>query len=112
MLNIELAAFEFSNLLPKRSGLKKSVWLDDMAKHRSISRDYHRIKYGDPQSGFVSISFYKGASKEVIGRYKKSEFSDLNKLFEWVELNREALYKFYDNDDYDFEDFLKDMVKV
>ena len=91
------SALEMANYFSKDTGLKKTIWLDQGAKNRPIPHNKRRVKYGGSQD--LTIAFDENGNCKVIGSYKKSDFSDLDKVFEWIKLNIKALNKLYNGQD-------------
>lgn len=102
---------EMANLRQKRTGIVGEIWVDEGAYRRDISHSKYRIKYENAGSS-VYIKFVN-EEPEVVGKYKKSDLSELPKVIAWVKLNRPFLIKLYDRvDDYDIVDFMTDMKPV
>ena len=117
MLNEELerSALEMANYFSKDTGLKKTIWLDQGAKNRPIPHDKRRIKYGANQE--LTITFPPDGNFKIVGRYKKTDFSDLDKVFEWIRLNKIALEKLYNGQDengkvYNIDNFEQERKKL
>lgn len=115
MLNLEASALEMANYFSKDTGLKKTIWLDQGAKNRPIPHNKRRVKYGAGQE--LTITFDEEGNCKVIGEYKKSDFSDLDKVQEWIQLNLPALIKLYNGSDefgnsYTIDDFELERQKL
>lgn len=88
--------FDLTSLSSKYTGIKETVFVDDiasMARSRSCKR--YSIMYGNWDRA-VEISFYPDKPHQVTGRYSISE-AELTKVYEWLELNKEFLIKYYDD---------------
>ena len=107
------ASFEMSTVQPKRSKLPCQVWLDDRGTGRSISHNNFRLKYGPSFDDCVEVPFFeKKKSYSYVGKLSKGE-PDMKSLSKWINLNYDFLVKFYEQDeDYDFIDFIGDMIPV
>lgn len=116
MLNRDLGvALEMATYFSRDTGLKKVIWIDNGAPKRSIPHNKRRVKYGPGEE--VEIAFFPDKTFKVVGKYKKSDFSDIDKVQEWILLNWEALNKLYTGEDekgnaYTIDDFDKEMKSL
>ncbi|MDE7165131.1 MAG: hypothetical protein K2O04_06920 [Clostridiales bacterium] len=107
----EDSLMEMANLRQKRTGIVGEIWVDEGAYRRDIKHGKYRIKYENAGSS-VYIKFAND-EPEVVGKYKKTDLSELPKVIEWIKINRPFLIKLYDRvDDYDIMDFITDMKPV
>lgn len=88
--------FDLTKLAPDHTGLKETVFVDDIASMARItSCKRYSIMYGKWDRA-VEISFYPDKPKQVAGRYSMPE-AELEKVYEWLELNKKFLIKYYDD---------------
>lgn len=87
-INEANALFEMANLLPKRTGLKYTIWYGaKVPKHRP------RIKVDLKDNNSVTICL---DNYEVKGNVDKISQHDLNDIFRWLELNREVIIQYWE----------------
>lgn len=79
--------FLMANLPPKRTGLPYQVWYS--AKEPRLKP---RIKVDLPDGRKLSIEI---ETHKVTGPLKKISSNDLNKILEWMDLNKEILLKYW-----------------
>lgn len=79
--------FEMSNLLPNRTGLKYQVWYS--AQYLGYKP---RIKVDLPDGKSVYIQI---ENHEVKGDIDKIASKELKKIFGWIDLNKDALLKYW-----------------
>ena len=79
--------YETANLLPCRTGLKYQVWY-------SAQSDCHqpRIKVDISDDTNVYIQL---AKHEVNGDFDKIASKELQRIFDWIDLNKDALLKYW-----------------
>ena len=110
---LEQAAYEMSTIQPKRSKLPYKVWLDDLEEKRGIQHNPFRLKYGPSFDEYIEIPFFE---KKKIYSYMgslKNKRIDMKPISKWINLNYDNLIKFYkQEEDYDFLDFMFDMIPV
>lgn len=110
---LEHPAYEMSTIQPKRSKLPFKVWLDDMGEKRDIQHNPFRLKYGPSFNEYVEIPFYK--KKKIysyLGNLSNKKI-DMKPISKWINLNYDNLIKFYkQEEDYDFVDFMFDMIPI
>ncbi len=103
---------EMSNLLPRRTGLPYSVWVDDAGMDREVSHNILRLKYGPSYDDCVTIPFFdKKDLYEAVGELKKGKLN-MKQISKWINLNYTNLIEFYTNADYDFKDFIDNMKTI
>lgn len=79
--------FEMSNLLPCSTGLKYTIWYGPkIAKHKPRIK----VKLGDGKELSIQIEDHK-----VKGAIDKISSKDLENIFKWIDLNKEALLKYW-----------------
>ena len=79
--------FEMSNLLPCRTGLKYQVW------YSAKSFGYQpRLKVDISVGTSIYIQI---ENHEVKGEIDKITSKELRRIFDWIDLNREALLKYW-----------------
>lgn len=76
-----------ANLPPKRTGLPYQIWYSAQEP-----RHKPRIKVDLPDGRNLSIEI---ESHKVTGPLKKISSTDLNKILEWMDLNKEILLKYW-----------------
>lgn len=102
---------EMANLRQKRTGIIGEIWIDEGAYKRDIPHSKYRIKYENAGSS-VYIKFVN-EEPEIVGKYKKTDLSELPKVIEWIKINRPFLIKLYNREgDYDIGDFLSDIIPI
>lgn len=79
--------FEMSNLLPCSTGLKYPIWYS-----AKIEKHKPRIKVdlGDGKVLSIQIEDHK-----VKGEVDKISSKDLNNIFKWIDLNKDALLRYW-----------------
>lgn len=79
--------YEMANLLPKRTGLKYQIWY-------SAAYPGHnpriKVDLGDNKSIYIQIE-----NHEIKGDINKIKSKELNKIFNWIDLNKEALLRYW-----------------
>ena len=78
---------DMANLPPKRTGLPYQIWYSAQEP-----RHKPRIKVDLPDGRNLSIEI---ESHKVTGPVNKISSSDLNKILEWIDLNKEILLKYW-----------------
>lgn len=106
-LSDEDMLFEMANLLPKRTGLKYTVWYS-----AKVERHKPRIKVdlGDNRSITIQIE-----SHLTRGDLDKIGQKDLDDILRWLDLNKEILLKYWyeaHNGTIDNGDVMDNIVKV
>ena len=87
--------FDLTKISPNHTGLRETVFVDDISSFRTASCKRYSIMYGNWNIA-VEISFYPDKPKRLAGQYVMTE-SELQKVYEWLELNKEFLIKYYDD---------------
>ena len=86
-LSEDTSMFEMANLLPCRTGLKYQVWY---STHSYGLKS--RIKVDIPEGKNIYIQI---ENHEVEGDIDKIASKELQRIFDWIDLNKEALLKFW-----------------
>lgn len=76
-----------ANLLPKRTGLAYNIWYGPKEP-----RHKPRVKVSIGNGKELSIEI---ESHEVLGDVNKIDKSELTKIFEWLDLNRDILLRYW-----------------
>ena len=86
-LSEDALMFEMSNLLPCRTGLKYQVWYS--AHSYGLEP---RIKVDIPEGKSIYIQI---ENHEVEGDIDKIASKEVQRIFDWIDLNKEALLKYW-----------------
>lgn len=79
--------FEMSNLKPEKTGLKFQVWYGaKVPKHNP----FIKVDLEDNHQLIVRID-----NHEVNGPIERISSRDLNDVFKWIDLNKDALLKYW-----------------
>ena len=79
--------FEMANLLPCRTGLKYQVWY---SAHSHGHNPRIKVDLPDGKSVYIQIE-----NHEVKGDIDKMPSKELQKLFDWIDLNKDSLLKYW-----------------
>ena len=86
-LSEDFLMFEMANLLPCRTGLKYQVW------YSTQSYGYKpRIKVDIPDGKSIYILI---ENHEVKGDIDKIASKELQRIFDWIDLNKDVLLKYW-----------------
>ena len=80
--------FEMANLLPCRTGLKYQVWY---SAHSHGHNPRIKVDMPDGKSVYIQIE-----NHEVEGDIDKIASKELQRIFDWIDLNKDALLKYWD----------------
>lgn len=79
--------FEMANLLPSRTGLKYQIWYSaKVEKHKPRIK----VDLGDGKALSIQIEDHK-----VKGATDKISSKDLNDIFRWIDINKDALLRYW-----------------
>lgn len=80
---------EMANLPPRRTGLKYQIWYSaKMEKHKPRIK----VDLGDGDSISIQIEDHK-----IVGDADKLSSKELNVIFEWIDMNKEILLKYWND---------------
>ena len=79
--------FDMANLLPKHTGLAYTIWYGPKEP-----RHKPRVKVSIGNGKELSIEI---ESHKVLGDVNKIDKSELTKIFEWLDLNRNILLRYW-----------------
>ena len=98
---------DMANLLPKRTGLPYTIWYGPKeSRHRPIVK----VSIGNGKELSIEIESHK-----VLGDVNKIDKSELTKIFEWLDLNRNILLRYWNearNGTIDNGDVIDNLKKV
>ena len=112
--NEDTELFEMTNLSPKRTGLKVSIWSDGGGKFRQRKDHKPRIKIGKNDKALVSVGLEKDVP--ILAKEPGLKASDLKAIDEarnYIKRNLQLFKKHYNShsDNYDDEDLKNDLAK-
>ena len=79
--------FEMSNLLPSRTGLDYQVWY---SAYYPGHKPRIKVDLPDGKSVYIQIE-----NHEIKGDVDKISSKELRKIFDWIDLNKNALLKYW-----------------
>lgn len=79
--------YEMANLFPKRTGLKYQIWYSAAYPGHNPSI---KVDLGDNKSIYIQIE-----NHDTIGDINKIKSKELNKIYDWIDLNKEALLRYW-----------------
>jgi hypothetical protein len=98
-----------ANLGPKRTGLDNLVvWASKKEPRHACRIKVSNIRGKYSATDNFSIRLHDG---KIDGTRKVSD-SELSDVQKWIALNREAILKFWEDDEYDAGDFIEDLKKI
>lgn len=98
---------DMANLLPKRTGLPYTIWY---GPKESRHRPRVKVSIGNGKELSIEIESHK-----VLGDVNKIDKSELTKIFEWLDLNRNILLRYWNearNGTIDNGDIIDNLKKV
>lgn len=98
---------DMANLLPKRTGLPYTIWY---GPKESRHRPRVKVSIGNGKELSIEIESHK-----VLGDVNKIDKSELTKIFEWLDLNRNILLRYWNearNGTIDNGDVIDNLKKV
>lgn len=98
---------DMANLLPKRTGLPYTIWY---GTKESRHRPRVKVSIGNGKELSIEIESHK-----VLGDVNKIDKSELTKIFEWLDLNRNILLRYWSearNGTIDNGDVIDNLKKV
>lgn len=98
---------DMANLLPKRTGLPYTIWY---GPKESRHRPKVKVSIGNGKELSIEIESHK-----VLGDVNKIDKSELTKIFEWLDLNRNILLRYWNearNGTIDNGDVIDNLKKV
>ena len=98
---------DMANLLPKRTGLPYTIWY---GPKESRHRPRVKVSIGNGKELSIEIESHK-----VLGGVNKIDKSELTKIFEWLDLNRNILLRYWNearNGTIDNGDVIDNLKKV
>jgi len=98
-----------ANLNPKHTGIPNVViWISKKEPTHACRVKVSNIKGKYSPTDNFSIRLHDGS---IEGDAKVSQ-KDLSNVREWIELNRETILRFWDDDEYDALDLAQDLKKI
>jgi len=106
--------FGMANLVPPKTGLPVSIWIEHAGITRNVSHsNIPRVKIGF--QGGASVSVLISENPEILtttARIKKSDMRDIEEGIKYIARNHDLFLKCYMNTDYSFgDDELKDALR-